>query len=195
MIIPEKPQTGIAIPRGWYLNVWSWIRSMYLSGSKYIKVTHDSGGQSVVLNFTKLQDDLYQSLSGGGAGDTYNGYLKAVKTSATKIKIVDGFDADAENCWEGMVNKFNCVCPAEEITITGDAWIYAQAVSDGGTGTVDDPWTGATVSIEQSSSKPTWESAKWKRLISRITFAGGNITKFTQEHGEMNGIMMKECST
>ena len=130
------------------------------------------------------------------SGDTYKGYFKVIQTAPDKIKIVDGLDEEAANCWEGIINEFESVCPAEELTITADAWIYAEAVPVG-----TDPWTGVTVSLEQSSSKLEYEDDKSKKLISRVKFTApvppetiGKITAFSQEKEEFNAILLKECT-
>jgi hypothetical protein len=70
MQIPAKPQAGRPIPLNWYLRLWMWIRGMAVSGSKYIRITRDTTGQSITLNFTKLQNDLYQAFLGAGGEAT-----------------------------------------------------------------------------------------------------------------------------
>ena len=125
----------------------------------------------------------------GGFGDTYKGYFKPIQNPANKIKIVDGMDIEAANCWEGIINEFDAVCPALELTITDDTWIYAQAVPVG-----TNPWTGVTVTLEQSASKLEYEDNKSKKLISRVKFADSKITAFSRESEEFNAILLKECT-
>lgn len=116
-------------------------------------------------------------------------YFQVLPTAVDKITIVDGFDQENAVCWEGILNEFDVTCLATELTITADAWIYALAVPVGA-----DPWTDITVTIEQSSSKPLYEANKSKKLISRVTFANGAITDFSNENEEFNAILLKECT-
>lgn len=107
----------------------------------------------------------------------YKGYFKPIKTGSDEITIVDGFDHNLTGtCGNVSVNKL-AIAPvsATTLTITADAYIYLECVTD------DDPMTSSTNTIVQYATEQSWETGKEKILISRVTFSGTTITDFTRE--------------
>jgi hypothetical protein len=134
-------------------------------------------------------------MGGGGApaGDTYNGMFKVIDVSdgeAQKLKIVDGF-ADVPETYsyagDALINDAIATdIAAKEFTITGNCFIYLIVYI-----TV---FGNIVANIEKFDAKQDYELGKSKTLISRVKFADGKITKFSQEiHGMITGFIDGEC--
>ncbi|MDD5726992.1 MAG: hypothetical protein PHV59_00370, partial [Victivallales bacterium] len=109
----------------------------------------------------------------------YNGMFKVINTSdneVQKISIVDGFDEDSLTCGRVQVNQFMADVVSEELTITGNAWLYLEAAL------VGDPVTGATAEVIQYTEEQDYEAGKARALVARVMFADDKITKFSREN-------------
>jgi hypothetical protein len=118
------------------------------------------------------------SVSENTGGDSYNGYFKVIQSAADKIKIVDGFDEEAANCYSGLINKLNKYIPATEVTITQSGVVYLEVVPV----YTDDVVSNWTCTFKHTSSMPYYEDKKAFIPISRVTFADGKITDFSREN-------------
>jgi len=117
--------------------------------------------------------------------DTYTGMFKAIKVSDGTIRIADGFaDDPATYAYAGDA----LICDVEytnitaaEFTITADSWIYLIS-------------TGSTPTLQKFTSRQSYELGKSKTLISRIKFADGKISQFSQEvHGPITSNIDGDC--
>ncbi len=168
--------------------IWGMLHNIRIRMQENIKTP------SVTATGTGLQASINIALPKSAAGNEYNGFLKVIQTAPDKLKIVDGFDPDNDNCWEGMINGFDCTCLAKEITISNELeFIYMSAAPTGGSGTAASPWTGAYCLIQQAGSMPAFENNMFKHLISRVSLADGKITGFTEEGSFSQGFILRKC--
>ncbi|MDD5728603.1 MAG: hypothetical protein PHV59_08575 [Victivallales bacterium] len=143
-------------------------------------------GQNVQLEDTG-QGIRISSCSQNIRGNVYNGYFKVIKTAANKLKIVDGTDAEAENCFSGYINKLQKDIPATELVITESGIVYLESAAEG------DPATDFACTFKQASELPAFEDGKEFTLISRVELADEKITGFTQEYPPNHIIVWGVC--
>jgi hypothetical protein len=127
--------------------------------------------------------------TGSTGGDSYKGYFKVIQDGDDRIVIVDGFIHPAYHTHAGQVqiNEFLKNVNAASLTITADAFIYIESVIAGGA------YPGASATIMQSPTYPTYEEGKEKTLISRVTFADDKITGFSRENVPLHILVIGGC--
>ncbi len=135
-------------------------------------------------------------LGASGAGDTYDGYFKAVNSSdenSQKVKITSGYALINDTLFSVIDNSLTDDDDntfAAELEITGTAYIYLQATYNTDTETINEP------TIEQSANFPLPEENMFKGLIAVVKWDGENakILNPTQQHyGVMYGIILGAC--
>jgi hypothetical protein len=128
------------------------------------------------------------NIGASGGGSDYNGYFKVVKTAASKIKIVDGLNAEAQNCAEIQVNKFKVSVASQELTVTSSAPnIYLESKLNG------TPATSATSVFVALSQLPDFNPSKTYSLVSRVTFNNDEISDFTRENVPLHVYVIGDC--
>ena len=121
----------------------------------------------------------------------YNGICKVINIGFNTINIIDGFsdnyntETSAGNL---QINKFNLNLDANNFVITADVLIYIESSLDG------DPATSANAEIKSTTATTlVYEAGKEKTLISRVKFASGIISKFSQENVNPRIFVTNEC--
>jgi hypothetical protein len=135
-------------------------------------------------------------LGASGAGDTYDGYFKAVNSSdenSQKIKITFGYALINDSLFSVIDNSLTDEDDntyAGEVEVTGQTYIYLQATYNTDTETISEP------TIEQSTNFPLPEDNMFKGLIAVVKWDAdnGKISKIIQQHyGVMYGIILGAC--
>jgi hypothetical protein len=135
-------------------------------------------------------------LGSSGAGDTYDGYFKAVNSSdenTQKVKITFGYALINDSLFSVIDNSLTDEDDntfAGEVEVTGQTYIYLQATYNTDTETISEP------TIEQSTNFPLPEDNMFKGLIAVVKWDGenGKISKIIQQHyGVMYGIILGAC--
>lgn len=133
-------------------------------------------GRNVKLEDTGNGIRIHNSLE--IPAEVYTGYFKVIRPADAKIKIVDGKDIEADNCFSGCINKLKKDIPATEVTITQTGVVYLEIIPV----YTGDVATGWTCTFKHAASMPDYEDKKAFILISRLTFADGKITAFNREN-------------
>ena len=124
--------------------------------------------------------------------DDYIGMFKVVQTKKNKIKIVDGLAdnyTEATIAGDALINgtEFTDIA-AKELTIVDNSWIYL--ISTAGESVPNAPV------MQVFTERQEYELGKSKTLISRVKFADGKISKFSQEvHGPITGYIDGDCES
>ena len=180
-----------------------WTRAVSYLDEK-IKNSHIIAGRNIQLENTGNGIRIHGSASSTQSGDTYTGYFKVVNVSTptiptdgetpaqpavNKLKIVDGMNEDATNCYSGLINKLNKDIPATEVTITQTGVVYLEIVPV----YTDDVVSDWTCTFKHAAAMPAYEDKKAFILISRVTFADSKITNFNRENVALPLTVRGDC--
>lgn len=131
------------------------------------------GGHRCDYGISGFKQLLFGDYSKGGQGGGSFGYFYMMNPSGTTMVVTDGISSEALTCGYVLYNGVSTSVDALVINVTSNLYIWAEVTNVG---------SNIDANIQISGTMPSPEFGKLKVLISRVFYADGTITYWTQEH-------------
>lgn len=182
MIIPARPISGKAIPKGWHGQLWDWVNSMNVSGDKKTIFVKETATGKMLSGKPFSQEQGNGNTAGGVSSGSFEYPFIIEKLTDNSVRLV-GYNLTAEpaRTWKNWITLGNNQLEVAEqevgsIALTG--YLYLEI-------TYTNTYL-ATLKYQVGETLPTKTNANDIITVRRIVCKDGKISEINSPFNVLN---------